>query len=65
MELIIDIFGNYLFCPGANGFADLVPKTFFACPGGIGLPLGCFGGFGGLGGVPQDVKPIAKMINDK
>lgn len=42
----------YLYCPGANGFADLVPNIFLACPGGIGLapcPPG-LGGFGGRGG---------------
>jgi hypothetical protein len=26
-----------LFCPGANGLADLVPYIFLACPGGIDL----------------------------
>ncbi|MBN9338345.1 MAG: hypothetical protein J0I88_10965 [Chryseobacterium sp.] len=40
----------YLFCPGAKGFADLVPKTFLACPGGIGLSAERFEGCGGLGG---------------
>lgn len=58
---------NYFLCPDANGLADLLPKTFLAWPGGIGLAsacLGCLGGFGGLGGLggaPQDTRPILNV----
>ena len=53
---------NYLLCRGANGFADLVPQIFLACPGGIGLePLGC----AGLGGATHDVVPTAKIKSDR